>query len=831
MKNYVDKDKLQEYTTKLHAKNKTIFATKNEVGSPLVASTVAEMTDTNKVYVYVGSESGYTSGNWYYYDGSAWVSGGVYNSTAFVTDATLTQAGMAADAKAVGDEVSSLKGAFEGSAGEAVAWETGTQNYGQKWDSGALTGNALVDTTKYIDVSKYKYIRYVAFCSSSSSTLLGIAFFTGKTQGTYISGVQGYSGITGGTMREQWAEVPNGAIYARFTVRKDFEGFFIEGYANLPNQIKNVKDYVDEEISASKEELKSLIFGIENGESIIETLDGGTWEQGEVSVSGIDTTVLTQAHSEPISIGEYDYINIELTSTDTSYWFTVYKYDGESYSQTELRNVWIKRGGASFEDKNAQYIVCVKASDNTTIDAETAKAAVKITVQNNFLDITDSLMNAAHDENIELEMSVSYGALSVTTGSGYANSRANASTMPLSIADFDGIHFSLIDPVYSYAVYSYDGTTFTNVSGGYTTADTEYTDKSVRYIIRVHRADSASIEENTFVDACKAVSIKRVAFGTNNETYGYERCYTDITRTLMFERKAISAEGITDSTVSLLAKLPNDGNFECRLNRPAGKFAVWKVSGETRTCLTGDWTYYQYRYTGDYTSDYYIAVAYPEDTTIPLTSYNIAGVYQYLDTGVQRNILTSLSGKNIAVFGDSIVQGRMCKNGHSVNMVMPKPYSNLISEIAGTEPNNFGIGGALVYDNDWKSLSRHYNSVTGFDVVFICAGTNDYGGGIALTDFESAFTTILTALVANNTKVVVCTPTRRSTNGTNSTTGLTMQDYASAEISIAESMNVDVIDLYTLTNTAAFKAHLTDGLHPNEIGSKMIADIILEQMG
>ena len=50
------------------------------VGSPLVAATAASMTDTNKVYVYTGSETGYTNGNWYYHDGTSWVSGGVYNS-------------------------------------------------------------------------------------------------------------------------------------------------------------------------------------------------------------------------------------------------------------------------------------------------------------------------------------------------------------------------------------------------------------------------------------------------------------------------------------------------------------------------------------------------------------------------------------------------------------------------------------------------------------------------------------------------------------------------------------------------------------------------------
>ena len=78
-------------------------------GSPLVASTVAGMTDHDKVYVYVGSETGYTSGNWYYWDGSAWTSGGVYNSVAVQTDTTLTLSGVAADAKKVGDEINDLK--------------------------------------------------------------------------------------------------------------------------------------------------------------------------------------------------------------------------------------------------------------------------------------------------------------------------------------------------------------------------------------------------------------------------------------------------------------------------------------------------------------------------------------------------------------------------------------------------------------------------------------------------------------------------------------------------------------------------------------------------
>lgn len=52
------------------------------VGSPWTALTADEMTDTNRVYVYVGTEIGYINGDWYYYNGEEWASGGVYNSIA-----------------------------------------------------------------------------------------------------------------------------------------------------------------------------------------------------------------------------------------------------------------------------------------------------------------------------------------------------------------------------------------------------------------------------------------------------------------------------------------------------------------------------------------------------------------------------------------------------------------------------------------------------------------------------------------------------------------------------------------------------------------------------
>ena len=64
------------------------------VGSPLTATAKASMTDRTKVYVYIGSESGMSNGHWYYWNGTAWADGGVYNATAvdIATSADLQEA-------------------------------------------------------------------------------------------------------------------------------------------------------------------------------------------------------------------------------------------------------------------------------------------------------------------------------------------------------------------------------------------------------------------------------------------------------------------------------------------------------------------------------------------------------------------------------------------------------------------------------------------------------------------------------------------------------------------------------------------------------------------
>lgn len=103
---FIDIKDINKNMDTIDAKMKDV---ENKVGAPMIATTAAEMTNKERPYVYVGSQSGYTKGNWYYWNGSSWVSGGVYNSVAVETDKTLTVAGKAADGEVVGQEIGSLK--------------------------------------------------------------------------------------------------------------------------------------------------------------------------------------------------------------------------------------------------------------------------------------------------------------------------------------------------------------------------------------------------------------------------------------------------------------------------------------------------------------------------------------------------------------------------------------------------------------------------------------------------------------------------------------------------------------------------------------------------
>ena len=81
IKNYVDPI-YQAYENEINSQV-TLINNKVDViasGSPLVATSTSDMTDTTRVYVNT------TDGKWYYYDGDSWEIGGTYQSTGIAND-------------------------------------------------------------------------------------------------------------------------------------------------------------------------------------------------------------------------------------------------------------------------------------------------------------------------------------------------------------------------------------------------------------------------------------------------------------------------------------------------------------------------------------------------------------------------------------------------------------------------------------------------------------------------------------------------------------------------------------------------------------------------
>ena len=153
-----------------------------QIGAPYIATTVAGMTDKTRVYVYQGSEPGYTSGNWYYWNGSAWTSGGTYNSATVNTDKTLTQSDKPADSAVVGKEIGSLKEDLDGFAYNYIK-EKGYVAY----ETGNVQELGEVENTGFLPIKKGMIIKVKGIVFQPSDSR-GLAIY--NSQKLFISGFQ-----------------------------------------------------------------------------------------------------------------------------------------------------------------------------------------------------------------------------------------------------------------------------------------------------------------------------------------------------------------------------------------------------------------------------------------------------------------------------------------------------------------------------------------------------------------------------------------------------------------------------------------------------------------
>lgn len=213
-----------------------------------VAPAVASMTDKEQIYVYTGTEEGYTFGNWYYWDGMAWTSGGAYNAIEVNTDGTLTEEGAPADAKATGDKLSELKDDLNNVANKTQFlrnYEVGFYNI----ENNEVLSNTTVGHCKFPKIQLVQGITYYFyglfgyFCLITDENDTNPVRLTTNTQtedftGTYTAEKNGYIYISIKDSKKEDAMFCDGLLPSRRVVGK---------YQDTPEYVEPLKQLLNKQ--------------------------------------------------------------------------------------------------------------------------------------------------------------------------------------------------------------------------------------------------------------------------------------------------------------------------------------------------------------------------------------------------------------------------------------------------------------------------------------------------------------------------------------------------------------------------------------------------------
>lgn len=215
-------------------------------GSPLVASSVSEMIDTSRVYVNT------SDGNWYYYDGSQWVEGGVYQSTG-IADGSVTPAKTSFVKTEIGSNkfnVNSDDNYFGSSTSDCYSVE-------RNGNITHITGGVdrIFDTLHLMDVSEFngEHLEIGTGNNKNNKAIYRIVFYNESM--TVLSYEEWKtSGVT----------IPEGAYYCRITTWHSVQSPGLPKYSTLYVNIGGFVGYepyretiIIEDLQVSKDNLDS----------------------------------------------------------------------------------------------------------------------------------------------------------------------------------------------------------------------------------------------------------------------------------------------------------------------------------------------------------------------------------------------------------------------------------------------------------------------------------------------------------------------------------------------------------------------------------------------
>ena len=206
-----------------------------------------------------------------------------------------------------------------------------------------------------------------------------------------------------------------------------------------------------------------------------------------------------------------------------------------------------------------------------------------------------------------------------------------------------------------------------------------------------------------------------------------------------------------------------------------------------------------------------------------------------------------LNGLTINFLGDSITEGYGVENPQNIYHQIIKEKYNL------KHAYNYGISGTRIARQNAPSEECPRNDLyfglrseimqADADVIVVFGGTNDYAHGDAPfgnLDDEDIYTfcggvnSLINNLLKNfkKAKIVFMTPLHR-TEETNPSQpdGKILEDYAKAVLEICKNKGIPVIDLFGINPLDPYDTSLVpDGLHPNDNGHKIMAEVIASEL-
>lgn len=214
-----------------------------------------------------------------------------------------------------------------------------------------------------------------------------------------------------------------------------------------------------------------------------------------------------------------------------------------------------------------------------------------------------------------------------------------------------------------------------------------------------------------------------------------------------------------------------------------------------------------------------------------------------------------IEGLKINILGDSITAGSGASSPD-------KCFVSVLCSKYGAAARNYGIGGTRISkqrqvspDPKWdlNFCDRVAAMDDDADLVLIFGGTNDYGHGYApLGDAESrdpytfygALHTLYRSVIEKypNSRIAVLTPMHRLKENDPGGDRYAYRDHLRGDIAplktyveiireVAEYYSLPVLDLYKVSGfqpeiPVIRTTYLSDGLHPNDKGHAMLADMV-----